>query len=333
MKCIEVGVPATLHTLHLADIEVPVPAPNELLIRVRASSLNYHDYLVTTGVVPVAPGRVPMSDGVGEVIQVGAEVADFSVGQRVMGTYFPEWLDGLPTAENTARMRGDHVSGFASEFVALPSTSFTKVPDGLSYEEAATLPCAGLAAWRALIVEGAIKPGDTVLIEGTGGVSIFALQFAKLAGATIIATSSSETKLARLTSLGADHVINYLETPNWGRRARDISGGKGVDHVVDVVGGDLSQVMDAVRVGGRIYMVGALSHRLAEFSPTALILGNVCLIGLTVGSRKHQEDMVQGIQHNALKPVVDRVFPFEEISSAFKYQEERTYLGKICLSW
>jgi NADPH:quinone reductase-like Zn-dependent oxidoreductase len=322
-----------LDTLRLADIEIPVPAPNELLVRVRASSLNYHNYLVATGVVPAAPGRIPMSDGVDEVIHVGTDVTEFSTGQRVMGTYFPDWLDGLPTAENTARMRGDQVNGFASEFVALPSTSFTKVPDNLSNEEAATLPCAGLTAWRALIVEGTIKPGDTVLIEGTGGVSIFALQFARLAGAIVIATSSSEAKLARLRSLGADHTINYLEVPDWGKRVRGLTGGKGVYHVVEVVGGDLSQVMEAVRVGGKIYMIGALSHQAAQFSPMAFILRNVRLIGLTVGSRRHQEEMVRAIQHNGLTPVVDRVFPLEEISRAFKYQEDRTHFGKICLSW
>jgi NADPH:quinone reductase-like Zn-dependent oxidoreductase len=255
------------------------------------------------------------------------------MGDRVMGTFFPDWLDGPPTGAKTARMRGDQVDGFASEYVALPAHAFTRVPAGLTDEEAATLPCAGLTAWRALMVEGSIKPGDTVLIEGSGGVSIFALQFAKMAGATVIAISSTEDKLARLRDLGASHVVNYAEVPEWGKRVRELSGGNGVDHVVEVVGGDLSQVMQARRVGGNIYMIGALSRKPVQFMAGAIINGNSSIVGLTVGSRQHQQDMVRAIEANALKPAVDRDFPFEDIQKAFRHQEARAHFGKICLSW
>jgi NADPH:quinone reductase-like Zn-dependent oxidoreductase len=192
MKRIELSAPATIDGLRLTEVDPPKPAPHELVVKISASSLNFHDYLVAVGILPAAEGRVPMSDGVGEVVERGSEVTEFATGDRVMGTFFPDWLDGPPTAAKISRMRGDQVDGFASEYVALPANAFTKVPAGLTDEEAATLPCAGLTAWRALMVEGRIKPGDTVLIEGSGGVSIFALQFAKIAGATVIAISSTE---------------------------------------------------------------------------------------------------------------------------------------------
>jgi NADPH:quinone reductase-like Zn-dependent oxidoreductase len=333
MKRVELSSPATIDSLRLVEIDPPKPAAGELLVRVRTSSLNFHDYLVAVGILPAAEGRVPMSDGIGEVVEAGSDVTEFKSGDRVMGTFFPDWLDGPATALNTARMRGDQVDGFASEYVTLPAHAFTKVPAGLSDEEAATLPCAGLTAWRALMVEGGIKPGDTVLIEGSGGVSIFALQFAKMAGATVIATSSTEEKLARLKSLGASHVVNYAETPEWGKKVREITDGKGVDHVVEVVGGDLTQVMQARRVGGNIYMIGALSRKPVQFMAGAIINGNSSIVGLTVGSRKHQQDMVRAIEANGLKPVVDKVFPFTEIRQAFRHQEARAHFGKICLAW
>jgi len=333
MKRIELSSPATIDGLRLTEVAPATPAPHEVLVKISASSLNFHDYLVAVGILPAAAGRVPMSDGAGEVVEVGSEVTEFAAGDRVMGTFFPDWLDGPATAAKTTRMRGDQVDGFASEYVALPAQAFTKIPAGMTHEEAATLPCAGLTAWRALMVEGKVKPGDTVLIEGSGGVSIFALQFAKMAGANVIAISSREDKLARLRDLGANHVVNYVEVPEWGKRVRELSGGNGVDHVVEVVGGDLTQVMRARRVGGNVYMIGALSRKPVEFMAGAIINGNSSIIGLTVGSRQHQQDMVRAIEANGLKPAVDRIFPFEEIGQAFRYQEARAHFGKICLSW
>jgi len=333
MKRIELSKPATLSSLRLVEADPPRPAAHEILVRIRASSLNFHDYLVATGVLETEAGRVPMSDGAGDVIEVGSEVTEFRMGDRVVGTFFPDWADGPPTATNTARMRGDQVDGFASEYVALPARHFTRAPSDLSDQEAATLPCAGLTAWRALIVEGGIKPGDTVLVEGTGGVSIFALQLAKAAGARVIAITSNAEKAARLGALGASHVVNYLETPDWGKSVRDLTGGLGVDHVVEVVGGDLRQIMQARKVGGKIYMVGALSRMPIQFPAGNLINGNAGIIGLTVGSHRHQTDMIRAIEATGLKPVIDSIFPFEEIGRAFELQKGKGHFGKICLSW
>ncbi|MFA5523777.1 MAG: NAD(P)-dependent alcohol dehydrogenase [Tissierellales bacterium] len=325
--------PSSGNELTLAEVDSPEPAADEILVRIKASSLNFHDFLVARGLIPVAEGRVLMSDGVGEVVQVGCDVEEFQPGQRVMGTFFPDWLDGPPSAERTARMRGDQVDGFASEYVALPASSFTLAPSHLSDIEAATLPCAALTAWRALFVEGQIKPGDTVLTQGTGGVSIFALQFAKMVGATVIATSSSEQKLDRLRQLGADYTINYRENPDWGTTVRELTGGIGVDHIIEVVAGDLTNTIQALRAGGNIYMIGALSLAPIQFRPEAFILQNMHILGLTVGSRRHQQEMVRAIEANGLKPVIDQCFSFEEASQAFMHQESNAHFGKICLSW
>jgi NADPH:quinone reductase-like Zn-dependent oxidoreductase len=332
MKRIEIGSPASLETLKLTERDAPRPGPGELLVRVRASSLNFHDYLIIKGVLPTVAGRVPLSDGVGEVIEAGPSTSTFRAGSRVLGTFFTDWTNGLPTEATTARMRGDHVDGFASEFVCIRESDCTAAPTHLTDVEAATLPCAALTAWRALIVEGGVKPGDTVLIEGTGGVSIFAMQFAKLAGAKVIATTSSEAKAARLKSFGADHVINYLSVPKWHRAAREWTGGHGVDHVIEVVGGDLAEALQACRVGGRLCLVGALSRQPIQFPALLAIRGNVRISGVTVGSRQHQQDMIRAIEAGGLKPVVDRVFPLTELREAFLFQEARAHFGKIGIS-
>ncbi|MQP68616.1 zinc-binding dehydrogenase [Niveispirillum sp. SYP-B3756] len=332
MKAMVLGGPATLANLGYVNRDARAPGPGEILVRVRASSLNFHDYLVAVGLIPAAPGRVLLSDGVGEVVECGPDATAFKVGDRVMGTFFPDWPDGHPDERHTARMRGDHVDGFASDYVVMRETDFTPAPRNLTDAEAATLPCAGLTAWRALVVEGGIKPGDNVLVEGSGGVSVFAIQFAKAAGATVIATTSTDEKAARLQAIGADHVINYTTIPKWGAAARNITGGRGVDHVVEVVGGDLSQPMQALRVGGALYLVGALSRQPIEF-PTALgIHGNRRIIGLTVGSRKHQLDMVRAVEANAIRPVLDRTFPLAELGDAFRHQEAKAHFGKISIS-
>jgi NADPH:quinone reductase-like Zn-dependent oxidoreductase len=331
MKRIEIGSPATLETLRIVERDPPRPERGEILVRVRASSLNFHDYLVAKGILPTVSGRVPLSDGVGEVIEVGEDAAAFHVGDRVLGTFFTDWIDGLPTEATTARMRGDHVDGFASEYVALPETDFTAAPATLTDLEAATLPCAALTAWRALVVEGGIKAGDHVLVEGSGGVSTFAIQIAKLAGARVIATTSSEAKVERLKALGADHVINYVEVPKWGKKARALSGGLGVDHLVEVVGADLTQALQACRVGGRLCLVGALSRQPIQFPAIFAIRGNIRITSVTVASRRHQEDLVRAVDAGGLKPVIDRVFPLADLREAFHHQEAQAHFGKICI--
>ena len=332
VKRIELNSPSSIENLNLVEAERPNPKNDELLVQVLASSLNFHDYLVATGILPAARGRVPLSDGVGKVIAVGNGVTDFKPGDRVLGTFFPDWIDGSSTAAKISRMRGDQVDGFACQHVALPSQAFTKAPACLTDIEAATLPCAGLTAWRALMAEGGVKPGETVLIEGTGGVSIFALQFARMAGASVIGLSSSEEKLARLKQLGAQHVLNYRDDPNWGAKVREITGGVGADHIMEVVGGDLTQALQACRVSGRLYIIGALSRKPIEFPARLVINGNVRIIGLTVGSRIHQLEMVQAIETNGLKPVVDRIFPLSELKAAFRHQEAKAHFGKICIA-
>ncbi|MDY6945505.1 MAG: NAD(P)-dependent alcohol dehydrogenase [Pseudomonadota bacterium] len=332
MKCIEIGSPATLDTLRCVEREPARPGATQVLVRVRASSLNFHDYLVASGVLPTVAGRVPLSDGVAEVVEVGPQASMFRVGERVLGTFFPDWHDGLPTATATARMRGDHVDGFASEYVTLPESHFTAAPAGLSDIEAATLPCAALTAWRALVVEGQVKPGDVVLVEGSGGVSIFALQFAKLAGAIVIATTSSEEKASRLKALGADHVIDRVEFPKWGRSARELTGGDGVDHLIEVVGGDLSQSLQACRVGARLCLVGALSRQPIQFQALLALQKNLRISGITVGSRRHQQDMVRAIEAARLQPAIDRVVALSELREAFEYQVKGSHVGKICVT-
>ena len=236
------------------------PKTGEITVRVRASSLNYHDYAVVSGMWPPAVARIPMSDGAGEVIAVGEGVNEFAIGDYVVSTFFPGWLEGEPEVDDMGTVPGDGVDGFARQQVTMPATAFTRAPKGYSHAEAATLTCAGVTAWRALMVDGALKPGDTVLVQGTGGVSVFALQFAKIAGATVIATSSSDEKLARLETLGADHLINYRKHENWGDLVRGVTAGRGVDHVIEVGGpATLAQSMVAARVGGHIAVIGILS--------------------------------------------------------------------------
>ena len=333
MKRVELAETANIDTLQIVERDTPRPGPGEILMRVRASSLNFHDYLVVMGILKAAAGRVPLSDGAGEVVEVGAGVSGLKAGDRVMGTFFASWFDGPPTPEKVALMRGDQVDGYAAEYVTVDARTVTRVPAGLSDVEAATLPCAGLTAWRALFVEADVKPGDVVLVEGTGGVSIFGLQFARMAGATVIGLSSTPEKLERLKALGAAHVVNYREEPKWGSVVRDLTGGRGVDIALEVVGGDLTQTMTAQRLGGRTILIGALSRQPISYASMHAITGNRSVSGITVGSRAHQEDMVRAIEQNGLKPVIDRTFGLDEIKDSLRYMETKAYFGKVALAW
>lgn len=332
MRTIQLQQPAGLDSLHLAEAERQAPARGEIVVRVGASSLNFHDYAVVKGMIPTPAGRIPMSDGAGEVVEVGEGVSEFAVGDKVVSTFFPHWMDGEPAREVMGDVPGDGADGFAREFVTAPTTSFTRAPTGYSDAEAATLTCAGLTAWRALVVNGAIKSGDTVLVQGTGGVSIFALQFAKAAGARVIATSSSDEKLERLRAMGADHLINYRSDEKWGETARKLTDGRGVDHVVEIGGsGTMPQSIAACRIGGHIALIGVLAG-IAGNVPTVFVMqGNQRIIGLTVGARRHQQDMIRAIEANGIRPVIDRHFPLEEIADAFRHQESGKHFGKICL--
>lgn len=333
----------TIKTIHIpagggfdnvtVETSQPVdPGPGEITVRLRASSLNFHDYMVVKGITGPKERRIPMSDGAGEVIAVGEGVDEFAVGDHVVSTFFPDWLNGEAQVEGFGRVPGDGIDGYAREQVTAPATAFTRAPRGWSHAEAATLTTAGLTAWRALFVDGTLKPGNVVLVQGTGGVSIFALQMAKLAGARVIATSSSDAKLERLRELGADEVINYRQDPEWGMTARRLTDGRGVDHVLDVGGPDtLAQSMLAARVGGHVALIGVLSGVEGQL-PLGLALGRqVRLQALIVGSRRHQQDMVRALEASTLRPVIDRHFALEDIVAAFRHQESGAHFGKIVL--
>ena len=237
MRAIQIKQPASLANLQLTEMAEPAaPGRGEITVRIHATSLNYHDYAVVVGGIKTPEGRIPMSDGAGVVEAVGEGVEEFAVGDQVVSTFFPDWLDGEIGDRGFTRVPGDGIDGYARERVTAEATAFTRVPTGYSHAEAATLTCAGVTAWRALVPNGNLKAGETVLVQGTGGVSIFALQFAKAMGASVIATSSSDEKLERLKSLGADHLINYKSEPNWGAAVRKLTGGRGVDHVVEIGG-------------------------------------------------------------------------------------------------
>jgi len=332
MKVASVKAPGGLDKLVVEERADPTPGPDELLVRVRASSLNFHDYAIVVGRLATVDGRIPMSDGSGEVVAVGRGVTSHKPGDKVLSLFFPHWTGGGPMLERMWGVPGDHADGFAAELVAAPPSAFTRLPEGWSHAEAATLPCAALTAWRALMIEARIKPGDIVLTQGSGGVSIFALQFAKAAGATVISTSSSAEKLQRLKALGADHLINYKDEANWGQVAAARSGGRGVDVVVEVGGaGTMAQSLQAVRVGGHISLIGVLAGFAGEV-PTAVAMGkNVTVKGVTVGSREAQEDMILAIERNGIRPVIDSSFPLEKIADAFAHQESQKHFGKICL--
>ena len=335
MKTAKVTSPGGLDRLELVDTRDPgAPGPGEIRVRLHACSLNYHDYLVVSGKLPTEDGRIPMSDGAGVVEAVGAGVTDFAPGDHVVSCFFPTWQDGPPTIGDFSQTPGDGIDGYAREIVVRPASWFTRSPNGYSHTEAATLPTAALTAWRALVVNGSLKAGDTVLVLGIGGVSSFALKLAKAMGAYVIATESSDEKLERARALGADHVINYKAHPDWGERARTWTGGRGVDHVIEVGGpATLAQSIAALRVGGHIAMIGVLTGVGGEVPISAVIAKQARLQALVVGSRRHQIEFVRGIEATGLRPIIDRSFALDAMRDAFRYQESGAHFGKICLEF
>ena len=331
MKAMTLQAPGGLDRFVMADVpDAPLPKAGEITVRLHASSLNYHDYVVAIGQLKTADNRIPMSDGAGEVVAVGEGVAEFAVGDPVMSMFFPDWLLDDATPAAVGKMPGDTIDGYGREYVTVPAHFFTKTPPGYSHAEAATLPCAALTAWRGLVTAGQVKQGDYVLVQGSGGVSVFALQFAKAAGATVIATSGSDEKLERLKALGADHLINYKSEPKWGKKAKEMTGGRGVDHVLEVGGpGTLTQSMWACRMGGHIALIGVLTGLGGSIPTVKLMSRQQRLQGITVGSRRHQQNMVRALDATGLKPVIDRTFPMETLVEAFRYEETRNHFGKI----
>jgi NADPH:quinone reductase-like Zn-dependent oxidoreductase len=320
---------------HLALVERPAvdPGPGQVRVAIKAASLNYRDLatIMNPGIKPRLP-LVPLSDGCGVVEAVGDGVSRVKAGDRVAPLFFQGWAGGDPTRMALATALGGALDGVAQQRITLSEQGVSKVPDSLSDEEGACLPCAGLTAWRALMVEGRVKPGDVVLVQGTGGVSIFALQFAKAAGATVIATSSSDAKLERAKALGADHLINYRSTPEWAHAARTLTGGLGVDHVIEVGGaGTFAQSIQAIRLGGHIHVIGVLSGFSNDVNVAAIFGANAHISGITVGSREQFEAMVRAIVANGIKPVVDKRYPLAAAQDAFRAMQAGEHFGKIVL--
>ncbi|WP_095203928.1 zinc-dependent alcohol dehydrogenase family protein [Mesorhizobium carmichaelinearum] len=332
MKLVRLRAPGGLDRLDLVEEDPPQPGPGDVMVRIRACSLNMRDDFAVQGKTPLADGRVPLSDGAGEVIAVGSGVDALKPGDSVVSVFYPWWLDGDMTPATRRDVPGDSFDGVASEYVCMPAQAFTKAPAGYTHAEAATLTCTGVTAWRGLVVCGKVKPGDTVLVLGTGSVSLFALQFAKAAGARVIATSSDEEKLERLSRLGADAVINYKAVPDWGRKARELTCGRGVDHVIEVGGpATLAQSIAACRTGGHIALIGVLTGFVADVSIPAVFSNQIRISGISIGSRADQQDMIRAIEVNRLKPIIDRRFPLRDIAAAFTHYGAQKHFGKVCL--
>lgn len=333
MKVWELQEKFGFESLQRIDRPEPQPGAGQVLLKMRAWSLNYRDLMLVRG--QYNPQQklplVPLSDGVGEVVAVGAGVKRVKPGDRVAGIFMQKWIEGEPTDAKAASALGGAIPGLMAESVVLDAEGVVPVPGHLTDEEAATLPCAAVTAWHALVTAGQIKSGDTVLVQGTGGVSLFALQFAKLCGAKVIATSGSDQKLERVRDLGAAEGINYKAVSRWGKQVRELTGGRGVDHVVEVGGaGTLGESLQAIRRGGRISLIGVLAG-IGQVDPLPILMKSVCVQGIFVGSRTMFEDMNRAISLAQLRPVVDRVFPFEELREAMRYMESGAHFGKIVL--
>ena len=323
-----------LENLSCVELPDPHPGPGQAIVRVRACSLNYRDLVVSKGGYgrAVKPPLTPLSDGAGEVLEVGEGVTRVKPGDRVAAIFMQGWLDGPPDDAKAATALGGSLDGMLAEKVCLDASGLVRIPGHLSFEEAASLPCAAVTAWHSLFDSGRLQPGETVLVQGSGGVSIFALQFAKMAGARVIATTSGrDGKEERLRVMGADHVINYVTTPEWDRAVRDFTGGTGVNHVIEVGGaGTLPLSLKAVRRGGHIALIGVLAGG-GEVDPRFIFLKQVRIQGIYVGARQMFEDMNRALAASGIHPVIDRVFPFDEAPAAYAYLESGAHFGKVCV--
>jgi NADPH:quinone reductase-like Zn-dependent oxidoreductase len=313
----------------------PVPRPTQILVRIQAASLNYRDVLIARGHYmggTVAANTIPLSDGAGDVVAVGSEVTRFRIGERVAGTFFRGWIDGKPPRGPLVALGAPPADGVLAELVVFDEQDAVAVPAHLSAASAATLPCAAVTAWRTLVDIGRVAPGESVLVLGTGGVSTFALQFARLAGARVLVTSSSDEKLARAKALGADGCINYRSHPEWDREVLKLTDGRGVDHVLDVGGaGTLARSIGSVAVGGRVGMIGVLTGVGAAGSPYGLLGKQASLHGVYVGSRGHFERMNTAVAVHRMEPVVDREFAFDDALAAYRHLESGAHVGKVVI--
>ena len=334
MKAVEIKGSFGIDSLALTERPEPKLGPGQVVMKVKAASLNYRDLMTVKGQYnPKQPlPLIPLSDGVGEVVDIGSGVTRVKTGDRVAGIFAQKWLAGTPSRAELRSTLGGPLDGMLAEYAVLAEDGVVHVPAHLTDEEAATLPCAGVTAWSALVTDGEIKAGDTVLVQGTGGVSLFALQFAKLAGARIIITSSSDAKLERAQKLGASACVNYKSTPNWEKRVRELTDGNGVDHVVEVGGaGTFVKSLSAMRIGGHIAVIGVLSGTATSLDLIPILMQKLRVGGIMVGSRETFETMNRTISLHQLRPVVDRVFSMAEAKEAFRYMESGSHFGKICI--
>jgi NADPH:quinone reductase-like Zn-dependent oxidoreductase len=320
--------------LELTDRPQSRPGPGEVLVRVHAVSLNYRDLLMVKGLYnPKLPlPRIPCSDGAGEIVEVGEGVSAVAVGQRVAGIFMQNWLNGEPTAETNRGALGGDIDGMLAEYVVLPQGGVVAIPEHLSYAEAATLPCAGVTAWNALEHAAQLKPGETVLIQGTGGVSIFALQFAKMAGAKVLGISSSDQKLEHAKALGLDAGLNYRQSPDWASWVLDQTQKRGADVIVEVGGaGTFSQSLQAVRIGGTIAQIGVLSQSEQPMQIAPILHRQVRVQGIYVGSRAHFQTMNRAISAARMRPSIGHCFAMGEARQALKMMENSEHFGKIVI--
>ena len=336
MKVFQIENDWGMENLKVSTRPEPRPAAGEVLLRVNASSLNYRDLLVPsrgygsyTGNLPL----IPLSDGVGEVVEVGAGVMRVKPGDRVLPCFHQGWIAGEPSLERLTRTVGGPVDGTMTELMCLSQEGLVKAPAYLTDLEAATLPCAALTAWSALVTYGSLRPGAKVLVEGTGGVALFAIQIAKLLGAQVTVISSSDEKIARARALGADAAVNYVKTQEWAKATRDITGGSGYDHVVEL-GGEktLPQALRCIRPGGTLSMIGVVTGGTMSAQLGLVVTRQVRMQGITVGHRDGLEAMVRAFEQHKVKPVIDRVFAFEELKEAMAYLKSGAHFGKVCIS-
>lgn len=320
----------------VTKVERPMPKPShrQVLVKVAACSLNFRDLGIVRGTYrqAVRENIVPLSDGAGEVVEAGSGVTRVKVGDKVAGNFFQRWIAGEPPPDVQAGALGGGCDGMLAEYVVLEEEGLVKIPAHLSVEEGAALPCAGVTAWHAMVEHAGLIAGQTVLLQGTGGVSVFGLQFAKAMGVRAIVTSSSDEKLARAKALGAAHVINYKTTPDWEKAAMELTGGRGVDQVVEVGGSDtLTRSFGAIRVGGRISMIGGLSGPATQLDPRLILARRANVQGISVGSTQMFEAMNRAIAANGIKPVIDRVFGFDEAQAAYQHLASGAHFGKVVI--
>ena len=338
MRALSVSEPWGLDQIKVIEAPDPTPGPGQVLVRMRAVSLNYRDLLMVQGMYARGPATggpiTPFSDGCGIVEAVGPGVTRVKPGDRVATLFFQNWISGPPTVEKLMSSLGSPVPGAGRELQTFSQEGVSKVPDFLTDQQVATLPCAALTAWRALFVDGDLQPGDTVVLQGTGGVSIFGLQFAHAAGFRTVITSSSDEKLARAKALGADHLVNYRQEPEWAKPVREVTGGVGADLIIEVGGGGtIEQSMRAIRIGGHVAIVGVVAGLGGAFNTAALIGNSAKLQGLSVGSRDMFEAMCRAMELHRIQPVVDKVFPWTEVGAAFTAMQGGEHFGKIVLEF